>query len=531
MQTADAERTGIARISLADIVRRSARRNPDKTAVIQGDRRITFAALDATSERVGEALRDHGLAGRRIATMCVNSIEHLTAIQAIHKSGNVWVPVNVQLDAPSIEHVLSHAEVSGVFIDAALFAVPALRALLERLDLLAVVIGGAHPAGVADVSTLQFDALASRAPAEPLADPGGDDELALVMYTSGTTGKQKGVMHSHRSIHGALLTCAQSFEATERDVVASVLPLFHCAQHTISMGALMTGATIWLANGFDPAAMLAAIARERISWLSCLPMMFDALMKHPERPRTDLSSLRMCMYGLAPMPRNLLADVRREMCADVRLGTGQTEMYPPTMVYRASDHPDKDGNCWGLSVAGVETAVMDDDGRLLGPGEVGEIVHRGPNVFLGYLKDPEATAAARRFGWHHTGDIGMFDADGQMLFLDRKKDMIKSGGENVSSIKLEAVLLAHPAVAGAAVVGLPHPHWGEAVAAFVVLRPTAAGTCGEDALLAFCRERLGRFEVPKSIRFVDGLPMTPTGKVQKYQLRTGHLALFASEEG
>ncbi|MGJ7530043.1 class I adenylate-forming enzyme family protein [Variovorax sp. GB1P17] len=526
MQTADIERTGIARISLADIIRRSARRNPHKTAVIQGDRRISFAALDAASERVGEALRDHGLAGRRVATMCINSIEHLTAIQAIHKSGNVWVPVNVQLDAASIEHVLSHAEVSGVFIDAVLFEVPALRELVARLGLATVVIGARE----ASAGTLQFDALASRPPAQPLADPGGDDDLALIMYTSGTTGKQKGVMHSHRSIHGALLSCAQSFEATERDVVGSVLPLFHCAQHTISMGALMAGATIWLASGFDPAAMLAAVERERISWLSCLPMMFDALMKHPQRPRTDLSSLRLCMYGLAPMPKNLLADVQREMCADVRLGTGQTEMYPPTMVYRASEHPDKDGNCWGVSVAGVETAVMDDDGKLLGPGEIGEIVHRGPNVFLGYLKDLEATAAARRFGWHHTGDIGMFDADGQMLFLDRKKDMIKSGGENVSSIKLEAVLLAHPAVGAAAVVGLPHPHWGEAVAAFVVLRQ-ADGACGEDELLTFCKERLGRFEVPKSIRFVSALPMTPTGKVQKFQLRNGHLALFESAQG
>ena len=527
MQTAqaDAERAGIARISLADIVRRSARRHPDKVAVIEGNRRTTFSALDAASERVGEALRDQGLAGRRVATMCVNSTEHLTAIQAIHKAGSVWVPVNVQLDAASIEHVLSHAEASGVFIDAALFGVPALRALVERLGLWTVVIGAHQATG----GTLHFDALASRPPAQPLAVTAGDDDLALIMYTSGTTGKQKGVMHSHRAIHGALLTCAQSFEATGRDVVGSVLPLFHCAQHTISMGALMVGATLWLANGFDPAAMLAVIGRERITWLSCLPMMFDALMKHPQRQQTDFSSLRLCMYGLAPMPRNLLADIRRDMCADVRLGTGQTEMYPPTMVYRASDHPDKDGNCWGVSVAGVETAVMDDDGRLLGPGEVGEIVHRGPNVFLGYLKDPEATAAARRFGWHHTGDIGMFEADGQMLFLDRKKDMIKSGGENVSSIKLEAVLLAHPAVAGAAVVGLPHSHWGEAVVAFVVLRQNS-GACSEDELLAFCKGRLGRFEVPKSIRFVDGLPMTPTGKVQKFQLRTAHLALFASQQ-
>jgi long-chain acyl-CoA synthetase len=308
---ADAERASIARISLGDIVRRSARRHPDKVPVIEGNRRITFSALDAASERVGEALRDHGLTGRRIATMCVNSTEHLTAIQAIHKSGNVWVPVNVQLDAASIEHVLSHAEVSGVFIDAALFAVAALRALVERLGLLTVVIGPHE----ATAGTLQFDALASRPPAQPLAVAFGDDDLALIMYTSGTTGKQKGVMHSHRSVHVALLTCAQSFEATERDVVVSVLPLFHCAQHAISTGALMVGASLWLANGFDPKAMLAAIARERVSWLSCLPMMFDVLMKHPERPRTDFSSLRMCMYGLAPMPRRTCSRRCAARCA------------------------------------------------------------------------------------------------------------------------------------------------------------------------------------------------------------------------
>jgi long-chain acyl-CoA synthetase len=168
---------------------------------------------------------------------------------------------------------------------------------------------------------------------------------------------------------------------------------------------------------------------------------------------------------------------------------------------------------------------MDDDGNLLAHGQVGEIVHRGPNVMEGYYKDPEATAASRRFGWHHTGDLGMFDQDGQLLFVDRKKDLIKSGGENVASVKVEAVLLAHAAVASAGVVGVPHEHWGEAVVGFVALKPGTTTT--EEELIAHCRERLGGFETPKAVRVLDRLPMTATGKVQKHELRAANSEIFA----
>jgi len=167
---------------------------------------------------------------------------------------------------------------------------------------------------------------------------------------------------------------------------------------------------------------------------------------------------------------------------------------------------------------------MDDEGNLLPPGEVGEIVHRGPNVMLGYFKDPEATAAAQKFGWHHTGDIGMFDEGGQLQFLDRKKDMIKTGGENVASIKVESAILGHPAVASVAVLGLPHPHWSEAICAVVVLKPDMP--CSEAELDAWCRERLGKFEVPKAIRFVEQLPVTATGKIRKQVLRSQFEGLF-----
>jgi long-chain acyl-CoA synthetase len=184
----------------------------------------------------------------------------------------------------------------------------------------------------------------------------------------------------------------------------------------------------------------------------------------------------------------------------------------------------RSGNCWGRPCMVNETAIMDDDGRLLGPGELGEIVHRGPNVMLGYYKDPDATAQARRFGWHHTGDLGMWDEAGQLQFKDRKKDMIKTGGENVPSVKVEEVLLRHPAVANAAVVGLPHLRWVEAVAAFVCLKPDAV--CDQATLQAHCREHLAGFEAPKYIAILDRLPMTATGKIQKHLLRSANQSLF-----
>jgi long-chain acyl-CoA synthetase len=185
------------------------------------------------------------------------------------------------------------------------------------------------------------------------------------------------------------------------------------------------------------------------------------------------------------------------------------------------------GSYWGASALINDTAVMDDAGQLLGPGEVGEIVHRGPNVMEGYYKNPEATAEARAFGWHHTGDLGMW-VDGQMMFRDRKKDMIKTGGENVPSIKVEATLLRHPAVANVAAVGLPHPRWIEAVTAFVVLKPGAQAD--EAELINHCKEHLGGFEVPKAIRIVDALPMTSTGKIQKHPLRDSYRALYEDIE-
>jgi long-chain acyl-CoA synthetase len=325
------------------------------------------------------------------------------------------------------------------------------------------------------------------------------------MYTSGTTGRPKGVMQSHMSVVMVAMNNAIEFGLWRDDVANASLPLFHAAQHALTCSVLAAGGTGIVMRSFDPAAML----------------------DHPLRPGRVLSSLRLCLYAMAPMPETLLRRLIAEFCPRYMLGTGQTEMYPLTVGFRPEEQLRRFGSYWGTSTLINDTAVMDDTGRLLGPGEMGEIVHRGPNVMEGYYKNPEATAESRAFGWHHTGDLGMW-IDNQLMFKDRKKDMIKTGGENVPSVKVEAVLLSHPAVANAAAVGLPHQRWIEAVTAFVMLKPGVQ--VDEETLIQYCKEHLGGFEVPKAIRIVDALPMTSTGKVQKHPLRDSYRNLYEDIE-
>jgi long-chain acyl-CoA synthetase len=301
------------------------------------------------------------------------------------------------------------------------------------------------------------------------------------------------------------------------DAVSCVLPLFHCAQHAILNYTFVVGATAVLHRGFDLDTVMRSIEKNRMTVTILLPMMYAAILDHPRRAEHDLSSLRLCIWGMAPMPKDLTTRLVRELCPNFILGSGQTEMYPSTTMSRPDRTLERFGNYWGESTVVNETAVMDDEGRLLPPGEVGEIVHRGPNVMLGYYRDPETTAAARAFGWHHTGDLAMVDEHGEILFIDRKKDLIKSGGENVSSVKVEEALLTHPAIAGAAAIGLPHLRWGESVTAVVALKPGASAD--EAGVIEHCKGRLGGFQVPKAVIFVDALPMTASGKVKKAELK------------
>ncbi|WP_285411926.1 AMP-binding protein [Variovorax sp. efr-133-TYG-130] len=513
----------ISRVTLGDVIHRSARRFGERTALIEGEHRLSYRALDAASNRFAHHLLGLGLAkGARVGMLCNNSTQMVIAMLGIQKAGLVWVPINTALAVDAIGYILAHAEVRHVVIDTALHAKPELRELLQATGVspqLCVLDGDTPPPGIPTVQ----QAVAQGPGTLPDVDIDSTD-LALIMYTSGTTGRQKGVMHSHASVHSVLLSNMVEWGSSpERaDVWSSVLPLFHCGQHTVLMSALSVGGAVVVLRGFDPGAMLAAIERHRITVAVGLPMMYGALLAHPQRATRDLSSLRLCVYAMAPMSRTLLLRLLDEFCPSFAMVSGQTEMYPGATIFEASEQRKRFGSYWGVGTLVNEVAVMGDGGELLAPGQVGEIVFRGPNVMLGYYKDPEATANAQRFGWHHSGDLGRMDDDGQLIFLDRLKDMVKSGGENVPSIKVEEVLLRHPGVMNAAVVGLPHEHWGEAITAFVTRRPDAPADFDEAALTAHCKEHLGGFEVPKQIIFLAALPMTSTGKIQKFELRKAH---------
>lgn len=513
----------IGRVAIGDLLKRAARRFPERVAITDGARQVTFTELERDANRFANHLVAKGLKpGEKISTVCNNSIEFVKALFGIHRAGLVWVPINTMLGPADMDYILGHAEVRFALVDDNLFAQPERRAALEQrgVELVAVdLTGTARTAGLASFT----DLIQGHSDVEPEIEI-NDRDLAMIIYTSGTTSRPKGAMHCHLAVVMAVMSNCIEMQLSRDDGITGQFPLFHCAGHVLLLSYLSVGGRMALMRGFDPVACMEAIVRDRLTVFVGLPLMYQAILDHPRRKEFDLSHLRTCLYTMAPMGRPLLERAIKELCPNFALTSGQTEMYPATTMSRPEVQLDRFGNYWGESLFVNETAIMDDAGNLLPPGEIGELVHRGPNVMLGYYKDPKSTEDARKFGWHHTGDLAVIDK-GEVLFLDRKKDMIKSGGENVASVKIEETLLAHPAVQNAAVVGLPHPQWGEAVSAFVKLKPGARAS--ETELLEHCRKSLGGFQVPKLVRVLEEMPMTATGKLRKVELRQAYGEHFA----
>jgi fatty-acyl-CoA synthase len=308
------------------------------------------------------------------------------------------------------------------------------------------------------------------------------------------------------------------------DVEVHALPLFHVAQqHAFLVPDVMVGATNVILPAPEPEALLAAVERHGATKLFCPPTVWISLLRSPAFDDHDLGSLRKGYYGAAIMPVEVLHELG-ERLPQVRLFNfyGQTEMSPLATVLRPEDQVRKAGSA-GRAALLVQTRVVDDDGRDVAPGELGELVHRSPHATLGYWRDPEKTAESFAGGWFHSGDLGTLDEEGYVTIVDRKKDMIKTGGENVASREVEEVLYEHPAVAECAVFGIRHPYWIEAVTAVVVARD--GRTPAEDELAGFCRERLAAFKVPKYVVLADALPKNPSGKILKRELRAAHARL------
>ncbi|CAA9336842.1 MAG: Long-chain-fatty-acid--CoA ligase [uncultured Frankineae bacterium] len=510
--------------SVGDLLRRTALRYPDKLAVVDGARRATFAEFDAAANRVANALSARGLAkGDRLALLSHNCWQYAVLAFATAKIGVVLVPVNFMLGPEEVGFILEHSDASGVIVEDALAATAvAALAAAGRPDGLRGWIG-LHGTAAQDGWEDVDGWIASGDASDPDVSVGDDDPLRL-MYTSGTESRPKGVMLSSRSLVAQYVSCALDGGMDGDDVEAHALPMYHCAQLDCFFSVdVYLGATSVILPGPDPVALLETVEREGVTKLFCPPTVWISLLRCPDFDRRDLSSLRKGYYGASAMPVEVLRELQQRL-PDVRLWNfyGQTEMAPLATILRPHEQLARAGSA-GRAAVNVETRCVDDDDSPVAPGQVGEIVHRSPHAALGYYRDEDKTAAAFRNGWFHSGDLGVMTEDGYLSVVDRKKDMIKTGGENVASREVEETIYALDGVAEVAVFGIRHPHWIEAVTAVVVPKPGAR--LDVDHVRAHVRDHLAGYKRPKYVVLADSLPKNPSGKILKRELRERHAGL------
>ena len=512
----------IERVAMGDIFRRRAMISPKATALVEernGERlSLNYQQFNDLINKMAHAYRGLGMQpGDKIALACPNSIEFMVCLFACMKGGFVAVPLNFVQNPKDIVYTINHAEARMVVVEDSL--TPSFDAMVDQLPLVERWIQVPVTGKATSDTYLNYLDLAAEASAEEVMDVIiRDRDIAQIMYTSGTTSNPKGVMTSHLALFMATMTNAIEMHMEMGVVGSSVMPLFHVAQQILTTTYFHLGGTAVIFRGYEPAALLKSIQDEKIAFTFLLPLMWKGLLEVPDVEKFDYSSLKKGFYGMAPMDQPSLERLKQIFDCPFELGSGQTELTPIACVIRDKWGDVKKGNYWGEAALTVDQAIMDENGNILPDGETGEIVWRSPQVMNGYYKNEEATEAARAFGWHHSGDLGYYDEDRQLMFVDRKKDMVKTGGENVPSVKVERVIMSNPKVAGVAIVGLPHNRWTEAVTAFVVPKDDVELT--EDEIFATCKEELGGFEVPKGVVFVDEIPSTATGKFQKHRLRT-----------
>lgn len=499
--------------TLGDIMEPALAIAPDKTAVIFEDKTLTYRELDAAANRVANALIAAGIKpGDHIAVHVDNRPEFLFIFYGIMRAGAVIVPANVMYTADELEHILTDSGARIFFVLNALapkmhkVTAPALEKIVE--------VGSPK----LDTSVSFDDFIHDQSTERPRVnvDP---NKVACIQYTSGTTGKPKGAMVSHANVLAVLdntLDLPGGIKGREDDVTLCVLPLFHSyALNLVINRTFQSVQTMVLVNRYDAEKIFQLFEKYKVTIFYGAPPMYFGFVHTPGLDKYDTSSLRGAYSGAAPLPVVVLERFKDLTGVEIQEGYGLSET-APTLSSNAAGSKNKPGAV-GPPIGGVELKIVDDEDNEVPRGEVGEIVARGPNIFLGYWNREEETAEAMRGGWFHTGDMGRFDEDGYLYIVDRKKDMIVVSGYNVYPIELENVILRHPKVMDCAVIGVPHEYQGESVKAVVVPKP--GSLLGEDELREYCQEHMANFKVPKYFVFRDELPKNPTGKVLKRVIR------------
>jgi fatty-acyl-CoA synthase len=485
-------------------------RTPEKALTVFEGEATTYGQMEANAIALAGGLHEQGVGpGDVVGLLSYNCPEFLETIFAANYLGAVAMPINWRLAAPEVRYILEHSQARAFVCDAALVDLG--NATTDGWDGAPerVVIGSA------DGWTALRDVRAVSAPPRPRVAAG---DIHRLMYTSGTTGRPKGVMLTHANLAWKNLAHLVEFGFTSADLGLACGPLYHVGALDLTTTSLIAaGATTIIHRAFDAAQVVDELERSRVTVVWLAPAMVNAIMALPDIESRDLSSVRLVINGGEKMPIPLIERIQRTFSS-----AWFADAYGLTETVSGDTFLDRDSIVTKLGSVGrpclhLELDIWDEEGQSVPAGERGEIVMRGPKVFKGYWRDPEATAAAFAGGWFHTGDIGMRDADGYLFIVDRLKDMIVSGGENIAGSEVERVLHEHEAVLEAAVVGRPDERWGEVPVAYVVLRPGAS--VSGDALVEHCRERLARFKVPKDVVFLDALPRNPSGKVLKRELR------------
>ena len=486
------------------VLRRSARRSPDRTALLFADRTWSYAELDAAVSRAAGVLLGRGLGkGDRVAAYGKNSDAYLIGFLACARAGLVHVPINYALTGDELRYLIEQSGSALVLVDPAL------------ADRVSEVAPGLPAIPLRDAeSSLLAQAASGEVP--QLRTEAADTDLVQLLYTSGTTSRPKGAMMSHRALVHEYVSCIVALELTADELPLHSMPLYHSAQmHVFLMPYLAVGATNHLIETPDIPEILRRVEAERITGLFLAPTVWVPLSNHPDLSTRDLTSLRKAFYGASIMPvpvlqrlQGLLPELAFYNCF------GQSEVAPLAAVLGPAEHEGRLESC-GRPVLFVECQVVDEAGQEVAAGESGEICYRSPQLCSGYWDKPEETAEAFRDGWFHSGDLVRRDAEGFLFVVDRIKDVINTGGVLVASREVEDALYTHPAVAEVAVIATPDERWIEAVTAVVVAR----GEVSAEELIGHARGRLAGFKVPKRVVFVDSLPRNASGKLLKRVLR------------
>ena len=512
---------------ISDFLRRAARLYPEREAVIDGDQRFTYAQYQERVNRLANALAGLGIGkGDRVALLAPNDHRFLECFYGVTALGAVLVPLNYRLVPDDFTYILNHAEAAAFIIDDELL--PIAEQIQPKLISVRQFIAWRYEGATLPAPWQDYDSLLAAASDSPPPDPGlRESDLATLNYTSGTTARPKGVMMTHRNLYANALNFIIHLDVRDRDTLLHTLPMFHANAWGSPFAVMAQGGRNVVLRKIDATAIFELIAREGVTFACMAPAVLATILNYPDKAAHALTTSPRLIIAGAPPPAAFIKQLSDELGWSFIQVYGLTETAPFLTVSRLKPHQDgypeseriRIQDRAGMEMIGVDLRVVDDDGADIPQDDttIGEVIARGNVVMEGYWRQPEETAKAIVDGWFHTGDLATWDSERTINIVDRKKDVIISGGENISSIEVEDALYQHPAVLEAAVIGVPSERWGETVKALIVLR--AGASADEAEVIAHCRERIAHFKCPTSVDFIEALPRTATGKLQKFVLR------------